>query len=105
MGLVIFYGFGNYMGVYFINDEFYKTFDIRYNKKNKKIKWYLIEIAAILALTGVMHLDKYPKMLRTNEHILTNSIRSIIFNFLGGFMNTYGLYTTRKLLKKKVESK
>ena len=93
-----FYGFGNYMGVYIIDDDFYKTFDIR--RRNKGIKWRLIEVALVLTLTSVMHLERFPFAMRSNRHIKINIIRSIVFNFLGGFLNTYGLYKARKFLKR-----
>ena len=97
LGLMVFYGYGNFIGVYIIDDEFYKTFDIR--TRNKKIKGKIIEVALVLALTSVMHLEKFPFAMKTNRHIKVNIIRGIVFNFLGGFLNTYGLYKIRKYLK------
>lgn len=95
---MIFYGFGNYMGVYVINEDFYKTFDIR--NRNSEIKGRLIEVAIVISLTALMHLDKFPYAMKSNSHIKINITRAILTNFLGGFLNTYGLYKVRKYLKK-----
>ena len=47
-----------------------------------------------------MHLDKFPYAMKSNKHIKINIARAIITNFIGGFLNTYGLYKVRKYLKK-----